>query len=123
MNKYSFLLLAGLLAAGVANAQAVRTIPATEAAKHIGDSVTICDKVDGARWLENAKNAPTFLNVAGAFPNQAFTIVIWEDVRKQFAYKPEEKLLDKKVCVTGRLEEYKGKPQIVLHQAAQLKEQ
>jgi micrococcal nuclease len=79
--------------------------------------------VDGARWLENAKNAPTFLNVAGAFPNQALTVVIWEDVRKLFPYKPEEKLLDKKVCVTGRLEEYKGKPQIVVHQVEQLKEQ
>lgn len=122
MNKYSFLLLIGLLAGMAAGAQ-VRTIPAGEAARHLGDSVTICDKVYSARWLENAKNAPTFLNVGGAFPNQALTIVIWEDVRKQFSYKPEEKLLEKKVCVTGRLEEYKGKPQIVVHQASQLKEE
>ncbi|MBS1603589.1 MAG: DNA-binding protein [Bacteroidetes bacterium] len=122
MFKYYFLLTLGLSAGIVASAQ-VKTIPAADAAKHAGDSVTICDKVYSARWLENAKNQPTFLNLGEAYPNQLLTIVIWEDVRQRLGYKPEEKLLDKKVCVTGKIEEFRGKPQIVLHQPAQLKEE
>lgn len=100
-----------------------QSIPAADAGKHIGDSVTICGKIMGARYLESAKNQPTFLNVDGAYPNQALTIVIWEDVRKQLGFKPEEKLLNKQVCVSGKVETFKGKPQIVIHKPAQLKEQ
>ena len=122
MFKLSFLLTLGLTAGIMASAQ-VKTIPAADAAKHVGDSVTICDKVYSARWLENAKNQPTFLNLGEAYPNQLLTVVIWEDVRKSLGYKPEEKLMDKKVCVTGKIEEFRGKPQIVLHQPAQLKEE
>jgi micrococcal nuclease len=122
MLKLFFLLGLGLSAGIMASAQ-VRTIPAADAAKHVGDSVTVCDKVYSARWLENAKNQPTFLNLGEAYPNQLLTVVIWENVRKSFGYKPEEKLMDKKVCVTGKIEEFRGKPQIVLHQAAQLKEE
>jgi hypothetical protein len=122
MLKFSFLLGLVLSAGVVASAQ-VRTIPAADAAKHVGDSVTICDKVYSARWLENAKNQPTFLNLGETYPNQLLTVVIWEDVRKSLGYKPEEKLMDKKVCVTGKIEEFRGKPQIVLHQPAQLKEE
>lgn len=122
MIKFSFILSLGLTAGVMASAQ-VKTIPAAEAAKHVGDSVTICDKVYSARWLESAKNQPTFLNLGEAYPNQLLTVVIWEDVRKSLGYKPEEKLMDKKVCVTGKIEEYRGKPQIILHQPAQLKEE
>ncbi|TWI77929.1 hypothetical protein IQ13_4170 [Lacibacter cauensis] len=96
-------------------------IPLEEAVKHVADSVTVCGKVSGARFLETAKNTPTFLNLGPAFPNNALTIVIWSDVRKQFETAPEVLFKDKEVCVTGRIELYKDKPQIVLRRREDLK--
>lgn len=82
--------------------------------QHIGDSVTVCGKVYSARYMENARNKPTFLNMGAAYPNQALTVVIWADVRKQFEDKPEVLFANKEICITGKLELYKDKPQIVI---------
>lgn len=92
-----------------------------EAASHIGDSVTICGKIFGGKFLDAAKNQPTFLNVGAAYPKQLLTIVIWGNTRKLFSYKPEEALNNKTVCVTGRIETFKDKPQIVVTNPSQLK--
>ena len=85
-----------------------------EVSKHIGDSVTVCGKVRGIRFLETVKNTPTFINLGQAFPNHSLTIVIWNEVRKQFETAPEVMFKDKEVCVTGRIELFREKPQIVL---------
>lgn len=85
-----------------------------DVSKHIGDSVTVCGKMNGGRFLEKSKGGPTFLNLGEAFPNHTLTIVIWSDVRKQFETAPEVLFKDKEICVTGRVELFKEKPQIVL---------
>lgn len=90
------------------------TIKLAEVKDHIGDSVTVCGKVFGGKFLENAKGTPTFLNVGAAYPNQQLTVVIWAEVRKQFDGKPEEIFDGKDICITGKLELYKGKPQIAI---------
>ena len=41
-----------------------------------------------------------------------FTIVIWGDDRAKFG-TPETTYASKRVCVTGTIEEYRGKPEIV----------
>jgi hypothetical protein len=96
------------------------TIPATEAAKHIGEKVTVCDKVFGGRFLENANDQPTLLNMGDAYPNNPFTFVIFGADRKKFSYKPEDFLINKKVCVTGEIKEFRGKPQIVVSDTLQV---
>jgi hypothetical protein len=93
-----------------------------EVSKHIGDSVTVCGKVSGTRFLETAKNTPTFINLGQAFPNHALSIVIWSDVRKQFETAPEILFNDKEVCVTGRIELFRERPQIVLKKSNDLVE-
>ena len=102
---------------------AQQTIKPEEATKHIGDSVIICGKIYGGIFLESVTNKPTFLNMGAVYPNQLVTIVIWGNIRKQFSYKPEEKLKNKMVCISGKVEVFKGKPQIVITKAAQLKEE
>lgn len=89
--------------------------------KHIGDSVTVCGKISSIRFLETAKNTPTFINLGQPFPNHALTIVIWSDVRKQFETAPEVLFKDKEVCVTGRIELFREKPQIVLKRREDIK--
>lgn len=84
-----------------------KTIPLEDVGKHIGDSVTVCGNVSSVRYLETAKNTPTFINLGKAFPNHSLTIVIWSEVRKQFETAPEVLFKDKEVCVTGRIELYK----------------
>jgi hypothetical protein len=91
-----------------------KTISLEDVGKYIGDSVTVCGNVSGGRFLETAKITPTFINLGQAFPNNSLTIVIWSDVRKQFESAPEILFKDKEVCVTGRIELFKEKPQIVV---------
>ena len=105
----SFLMMA---AATISYAQ--KEINIADAAKHEGDSVTICTKIFGARYFENGKGAPTLLNAGAMYPESPLTIVIFGENRAAFTKKPEEFYPDKNVCVTGRISMFKGKPQIVL---------
>jgi DNA/RNA endonuclease YhcR with UshA esterase domain len=104
-------------------ATAQQKITLSEINQHIGDSITVCGKIFGGKFLDAAKNQPTFLNIGAAYPDQSLTVVIWNNTRKQFAYKPEEKLKGKTVCITGRIEIFKEKPQITIQQPGQLEEQ
>ncbi len=88
--------------------------------KHIGDSVKVCGKVYGIRQVATAKNEPTFINLGGAFPNQLLTVVIWNDVRKTFEKAPEELFKDKEICVVGKVELFRERPQIVLREKGQV---
>ena len=97
------------------------SVPAAEAAKHVGEKITVCDKVFGGRFLENAKDQPTLINMGDAYPNNPFTFVIFGDNRKKFSYAPEEFLLNKQVCVTGEISSYHDKPQIIVMDSTQLK--
>jgi hypothetical protein len=91
-----------------------QTIALEDVAKHVGDSVKVCGVVKGGRFLEQAKNSPTLLNIGAAFPSQLLTVVIWGDVRKDFETAPEELFKDKEVCIIGKVELYKEKAQIVV---------
>lgn len=116
--RISFFLVALFLI--TAKAQSQQTISLADAAQHTGDSVTVCGKVFSVRYLSASKNAPTFLNLGAAYPNQLLTVVIWSDVRKQFKGKPEELYNEKEICVSGRVELYKDKPEIVIHDSRQI---
>ncbi len=83
-------------------------------ADHIGETVHVCGKVYGVKYLATGSK-PTFVNVGAAYPNSPLTLFINQDVRDKFSYKPEEKLDGQTICVTGKLELYKGKPEIVIH--------
>ena len=93
---------------------AQQKIDINDAAKHEGDSVTICSKIFGARYFESGKGAPTLLNVGAKYPQAPLTIVIFGENRANFKNKPEEFYPDKNICVTGRISMYHDKPQIVI---------
>jgi hypothetical protein len=93
---------------------------ASELKDHIGDSVKYCGKVVTARLMDRMMNAPAFLNIDEAYPNQSLTVVVWAADRKNFTEKPEKFYLDKNVCIYGKLEKYKDQVQIVIHSEEQL---
>jgi micrococcal nuclease len=95
-----------------ANAQ--QQIKIEDAAQHEGDSVTICSKVYGGRYMSSSKTAITLLNVGGLYPNALLTILIKPENRAAFTNKPEEFYIGKEVCITGKIIMYKGKPEIEL---------
>ena len=103
-------------------AYAQKEIKVEDAKNHIGDSVTICTKIFGGKYLENSKGAITLLNAGGNYPNAPLTLVIPGDSRKQFKNKPEDYFANKAVCVTGKIELYKNNPQIVISIEWQIRE-
>lgn len=93
MRKYLLiLLLAGV--AFPALSQTTDSIPAKEAVNHYNENVKIYGVVSGGRWLESS--FITLLNVDGAYPNSALTLMIKDADRKKFTYAPETFLKGKK---------------------------
>jgi DNA/RNA endonuclease YhcR with UshA esterase domain len=100
-------------------ASAQTAIAAKDAAKHIGETVTICDKVYSTKLLSGSNM--TFLDLGGYHPNQELTLVIKGDDRRKFKGAPEDDYKGRNVCVTGVLVDFKGKPEIILTDPAQIK--
>lgn len=118
MKKLLFSTALVLAAAFTASAQTT-TIPAKEAAKHIGETVTITDKLFGGKLFDNTKM--TLLDVGGYNPNQALTIMIPGEDRSKFKGAPEVDYKGKPITVTGKVVDYKGKPEIIVNDPSQLK--
>ena len=95
-------------------------IAAGEAEQHIGEVAEVCGRVASAAHFASVKGRPTFLNLERPYPDQLFTIVIWESARALFDTPPERLFDGRSVCVTGRVETYRGKPQIVVEDPGQI---
>ena len=114
------LLIAFLFSMAGTMAFAQKEIKAEDAGNHIGDTVKVCAKIFGTRYLEQSKQAPTFLNAGASYPNSPLTFVVFGENRSAFKNKPEEFYNNKQVCVTGKIELYKGKPEIILISETQI---
>jgi len=106
-------------------ATATATVPpcvaSAQAAGSAGRRVTVCGTVSGTSYRPDVRGAPTFINFDRAFPNHTLTAVVWGDSRGRFNPPPEVQFgSGKRVCVTGLVEIYQGKPQIVVNQANQM---
>ncbi|HNY44362.1 MAG: DNA/RNA non-specific endonuclease [Bacteroidota bacterium] len=69
--------------------------------------VNICGTVVSTH---KSRNGHIFLNLDKSFPNQVFTATIWKSNTPNFSYEPEKFLLNKKVCIKGKVKDYKGTP-------------
>jgi hypothetical protein len=112
-----YILAFTILIAKIASAQ---TFSPQEAVSHINDSIKVCGKIFGGRFFETSNNAPTLLNMGGAFPNSPLTIMIPGVVRSKMGYAPEIELKEKNICVTGKVILFKEKPEIIVYNMAQL---
>ena len=81
MKKY-FLVLCFMF--GGLDAQDTKAISSAEASKYIGEIKTVRGTVVSGYYAYRSKGKRTFLNLDKAYPNQIFTIVIWQKARTRF---------------------------------------
>jgi len=93
-----------------------------DAKTHIGEQATVCGLVKSARWASGSNRKPTFLNLDEPYPKQLFTVVIFEENRAKFTPAPEDQFKDKRICVTGKIEAFRGTPEIVVTAPSQIVE-
>jgi DNA/RNA endonuclease YhcR with UshA esterase domain len=99
---------------------AQKEIKSKEAVQHIGDSVSVTAKVFNVKTYDNDKEKLVLLNLGAAYPDQHLTIVI---DRKQIQKVDDIDITTLKgadVIVMGKIELYKGKPAIIIHDESQL---
>lgn len=105
VNRFAQLVIA-LLAVGATG----QTLSTAEAGNHVGQHETVCGEIAGEHTASSSRGAPTFINLDKPYPNQVFTILIWGDNKATVGHLPDSG----KVCVTGTITEYRGRPEIVL---------
>lgn len=91
-----------------------------QAQEHIGEYTTVCGTVVGIKVMENSKSDPMYINLDKKFPEQSFTVVIYGETRKALSFDPAEKLVNKTICVKGKIGQYKDVPQIVVSKESQI---
>ena len=92
-----------------------------DAKGHIGETATVCGVVASAEYEGDVRSQPTLLDLGKPLPNAIFTAVIYGENRQKFG-TPETSLPGKRICVTGQISDYQGKPEIVLTDPSQLAE-
>lgn len=92
---------------------------AHQAAEHIGEAAQVCGIIASSRYAQNVRGRPTYLNFDEPYPDNDFTAIVWGRDRKNFSNAPEL-LLHHKACVTGEIESYQGKPQIIVRHPEQV---
>jgi hypothetical protein len=96
--------------------------PSAQAASVVGRNVTVCGRIGGASYQSSTNGRPTFMNFDRDYPNHSFTALIWGDNRSRFSPPPEQQFAaGKNVCVTGVVELYRGKPQIIVRDPGAIK--
>jgi hypothetical protein len=75
--------------------------------------------VASAGYEANEQNQPTLLDLGKPSPKAVFTAMIYGMDRAKFG-TPETSLDGKRICVTGPISYYHGKPEIVLTDPSQL---
>jgi DNA/RNA endonuclease YhcR with UshA esterase domain len=101
-------------------ALAQKNLTAAEAKDHVGETATVCGNVVSTRYATSTKGQPTFLNLDKPYPNLIFTIVIWGNNRSQFG-RPDIEYSEKRICVTGKIAEYRGIPEVIAESPARIR--
>jgi DNA/RNA endonuclease YhcR with UshA esterase domain len=115
MKTKTIVALFAAVIAALAIAQTGPTYTPTEAAKHVGETATVTGKVDG---FHQSGKGNIFLNMGGAYPNQAFTAFIPSGSAPQFSNAQQYD--GKTVSVSGKIQLYKGKPEIIVNSPSQI---
>jgi len=94
-------------------------ILSTRAGQAVGRQTPVAIVQVEASYQPNTRGQPTFLNDA-PYPNHVFSAVIWGRDRAQFQ-PPPESYQGRVLCVTGPVELFQQRPQIVVSSPSQLR--
>ena len=89
-----------------------------DAAKHVGETATVKDRVDG---FHQSGKGNIFLNMGGTYTNQAFTVFIPAASAAQFSQAQQYE--GRIVAVSGKITLFKGKPEIIVKSPSQISAQ
>ena len=104
---------------GLWKASDVPSVGTAEAASVVGSIAEVCGTVRSTHYARRTRGRPTFLNVDGEYPDQPFTIVIWDKDREALG-DPAKQFDQQPVCAYGRVELHRDTPQIVVRAPSQL---
>ncbi len=85
------------------------TISPKDAAQYVGSTLTVEGKVS---QVSVTNSGTTFINFGGQFPNHVFYAVVFRSSSDQFSDLAD--LRGMTIAISGTVETYKGKPQIIL---------
>src|SRR5438309_11630258 len=117
MKTKTLLTLFAVISAASITAQAP-SYTAAEAAKHVGETAIVKDRVDG---FHQSGKGNIFLNMGGKYPNQAFTAFIPAASAAQLSQAQQYE--GRIVAVSGKISLYKGKPEIIVNSPPQISAQ
>ena len=95
-------------------------ITASQALNYIGQRKTVCGIVASVKYSRYSRGQPTFINIDKPYPNQIFTLVIWGSDRIKFSNIESVFVQGRRVCATGLIKSYHGKPEMVLREPSQI---
>ena len=95
------------------------TLTAAQAKDHVGENATVCGIVASATFAARTKGQPTFLNLDKSYPDHIFSVVIWGSDRPKF-HQPEVLYRGKRLCVTGYIKIFRGRPEIIVKELSQI---
>jgi hypothetical protein len=90
-----------------------QNITPSDAAKHVGERATVCGKIVGEHTAAQSRGRPMFINLDRAYPDQVFTVVVWDEDRASVGSLPTSG----DICVIGKITLYRGVPEIALRNA------
>ena len=77
-----------------------------------GEKVKICGTVVSAY---KSRKGNVFLNLDKKYPNQIFTVTIFNSSLPNFSYSPNLYLINKKICVYGKVSQFRGVPSMIVN--------
>jgi DNA/RNA endonuclease YhcR with UshA esterase domain len=114
MRYLNKLIAAAGLAMVMATSAYAETVTPQDASQYVGSSVT----VEGVVSQVSRSGGTTFINFGGRYPNHVFYAVI---LRSNSGFFSDMQSLEgRQVAISGQIEFYKGKPQIVLRSPDQI---
>jgi hypothetical protein len=125
MTRKNILILFGLffLLLVTSRSYSEDTISPEEAINHIGEPATVCGTVASTRFAPKNQGQPTFINLNKPYPNEIFTILIWGSDRRNFPNFPEVYYKNKRICVSGQIQQHRGKPEMTVRRSSQIREE
>jgi hypothetical protein len=91
-------------------------ISVDSASQYIGKLVTVCSQVFGIKATEKV----VLINLGAAYPASPLTIAILAKDFSNFTTPPQELYNNKKLCVIGTVELFKGKAEIIVHKPEEI---